>query len=250
MISRAVMRGPCDPGEYLARAGLRRTPVILAPDNPDHGLATTGALPLMTAATVAEIDLTLPRDLRRAGLHQKWRNQLKRGEAEARKLSLRISRQNMPPDPAHWLIQADLALQRQRRFRNWPVALILAYGRENPGQAKLFTVFQGRTPLAAMLFLRHGTGATYLIGHTTPAGRRICAHNLLLWQASNWLAEKGCQRLDLGLLDTESAPGLARFKLGAGARARPLGGTWLWWSPMARALRPLVYGQGKTRMIK
>jgi hypothetical protein len=32
--------------------------------------------------------------------------------------------------------------------------------------------------------------------------------------------------LDLGTLDTQNAPGLARFKLGSGATAQLLGGTW------------------------
>jgi hypothetical protein len=33
--------------------------------------------------------------------------------------------------------------------------------------------------------------------------------------------------LDLGTVDTENAPGLARFKIGSGAQIRSLGGTWL-----------------------
>jgi len=110
----------------------------------------------------------------------------------------------------------------------------------NPGQAKLFTAFDGRDPVAQMLFLRHGGGATYHIGHTTGRGRALSAHNLLLWNAMCWLAAKGHRRLDLGLISTDKAAGLARFKLATGATARALGGTWLWWPPLGRALRPLA----------
>jgi hypothetical protein len=49
---------------------------------------------------------------------------------------------------------------------------------------------------------------------------------ILLWQAAVWLAGQGTRTLDLGAVDTVSAAGVARFKLGTGATARPLGGTW------------------------
>ena len=88
--------------------------------------------------------------------------------------------------------------------------------------------------------LRPLTQKDPLFGHTTAAGRAVSAHTLLLWQAADWLASKGHDRLDLGLINTEDAPGLARFKLGAGACARPLGGTWIWWPPLGRTLRPLA----------
>jgi hypothetical protein len=56
-----------------------------------------------------------------------------------------------------------------------------------------------------------------------------------------WLASKGVATLELGQVDTEKAAGLARFKLGAGATLRPLGGSWLWWPPLGKLLSPLKY---------
>lgn len=81
--------------------------------------------------------------------------------------------------------------------------------------------------LAYLLFLLHGTTATYHVGWAAPAARRTHAHTLLMWQATTYLHQRGLTRLDLGTLDTEAAPGLARFKLGTGATARPLGATLL-----------------------
>lgn len=81
-----------------------------------------------------------------------------------------------------------------------------------------------------MLFLRHGRGATYHIGHICPEGKSLCAHNLLLWQAANWLAACGHDWLDLGPLYA-AAPGLWRFKLRTGARVQKTGGSWLYWRP-------------------
>ena len=68
----------------------------------------------------------------------------------------------------------------------------------------------------------------------------MSAHNLLMWRAALWLARQGHRRLDLGPIDTANAPGLARFKLGIGAHARRLGGTWGWWPPLGSLLGPLA----------
>jgi len=239
-----LVRGSIPSAPHLAdsliSAGLRRTPILISPDHPAPELAHIGAVALVSPASVAEIDLRLPVETRRAALHQKWRNRLTVVDSRLRANALRLTRQNMPIDPNHWLLQAEAQQQRRRGYQSWPASLTLAYAAENPGQAKLFTVFQGRDPIAAMLFLRHGRGASYHIGHTTARGRAASAHTLLLWHAANWLAAKGHDRLDLGLINTEDSPGLARFKLGAGAHARALGGTWIWWPPLGRALRPLA----------
>ncbi len=208
-------------------------PVLLNPDFVDPDLSQIGALPLVSSTTCAELDLT--GDLR-GRLRQKWRNRLKRAEQHR----LRVTRQNMPPDPRHWLLAEDATGQRQHRYRNWPTTLTCAYAETNPGHAKLFTAFADKSPIAGLLLLRHGSVATYHIAHTTAQGRHLSAQNLLLWHAMIWAARKGIQRLDLGLISTEDAPGLARFKLGTGAQMRRLGGTWIWWPPLGRTLRPLA----------
>ena len=236
LVSQAALPTPQKLIHRAQEAGLHRHLILLSPDQPMPQLAGIGAVPVMTPATVVGIDLTPTRDARRATLHQKWRNRLVHGEQQR----LRITRQNMPLKPGHWLMLAEAAQQRRLRYRTWPEALTLAYGRETPGASKLFTAFEGHDPVAAMLFLRHGARATYHISHITTRGRALSAHNLLLWQAADWLACKGHQRLDLGLINTQSTPGLARFKLGAGARAHVLGGTWALWPPLGRTLQSLA----------
>lgn len=235
MLSRVqVPTGP-DDLEQL-RIALGRGPVILSPDAPCPELAGYGLVPLMTPATLGELDLTGPEQTRRARLHPKWRNRLRQAEQSP----LRVTRCAFPADPGHWLLRADTLQQRRRGYRTWPEALTLAYAAQAPEQAQLFTAQVGNRIVAAMLFLRHGAIATYHIGHTNTEGRALSAHTLLLWTAACWLAEQGHLRLDLGLIDTQRAPGLARFKLGAGATPRRLGGTWGWWPPLGRALAPLA----------
>jgi lipid II:glycine glycyltransferase (peptidoglycan interpeptide bridge formation enzyme) len=76
-----------------------------------------------------------------------------------------------------------------------------------------------------MLFLLHSPWASYHIGWSGAEGRRTNAHALLLWQAMLRLREEGFTTLDLGDVNTEDAPGLARFKIGTGALVAPLGAT-------------------------
>jgi lipid II:glycine glycyltransferase (peptidoglycan interpeptide bridge formation enzyme) len=194
-----------------------------------------GAVPLVSPSVLAIVDLQPDEDQLRARLHQKWRNRLRHAERQ----NLRVKRQNMPMDPTHWLLDADENQQRQRRYRGWPRALPLAFVRENPGAAKLFTAFWGREPVAAMLILRHGSTATYHIGHSRASGRIVSAHNVLMWSAMLWAKSKGLERFELGTLNTEDAPGLARFKLGTGAQPQTLGSTWLFWRPLRPFARPL-----------
>ncbi len=236
MINRADLSKPARLLEILQEEGLKRTPILLSPESPTPELARLGALPLMTPASVAQLDLDIPADMQRARLHQKWRNRL----VQAENAGLKITRQNMPIDASHWLLQADAKLQQKRGYRSWPVPLTLAYAEANPGKAKLFQAFDGTDCVAGILVLTHGQSATYHIAHSLPRGKALNANNLLLWSALHWLRQKGIKRLDLGLINTEDAEGLARFKLGTGAEICKLGGTWLYWPPLGRRLAPLA----------
>lgn len=236
MVNRARLHKPARLLEILQEEGLRRTPVILSPEQPTPDLGRLGALPLMTPASVGILDILPDREARRAGLEQKWRNRLHHAESQP----LRITRQNMPITQDHWLLQADAAQQKSRRYRSWPQPLTLAYTEANRGCAKLFEAHDGRDVVAGILILTHGDSATYHVAHSTDHGKRLSAHNLLMWSAMDWLAAKGIQDLDLGVINTEDAAGLARFKLGTGARLEKLGGTWIYWPPLGRRLAPLA----------
>ena len=236
MINRADLKKPARLLEILQEEGLRRTPVVLSPERPTPDLGRLGALPLMTPASIARLDLSGTSQDRRARLRQKWRNRLNAAEAAP----LRVTRQNMPIENDHWLLRADTAQQKQRLYSSWPHSLTLAYAQENPGAAKLFQAFEGRDVVAAILVLTHGDSATYHISHSFVRGRQLGAHNLLMWSSMEWLAAKGISSFDLGVVNTEDASGLARFKLGTGANVQRLGGTWVFWPPFGRRIAPLA----------
>lgn len=185
-------------------------------------LRAAGFLRLNRPRQVAELALTGDPADWRARMAGKWRNRLVHAESQG----LMVRRKALPPDPGHWLFAREAEQQQTRRYRGLPPALIAAIAAEDARAAQLFTADRAGRPVAAMLFLWHGSGATYQIGWTGPDGRRLSAHNLLLWSAMQWLAARGVQRLDLGGVEADT-PGLARFKLGSGAVARQMGGTWL-----------------------
>ena len=234
MVSRARFRKPQRLLEMLQEQGLRKSLILLSPDHPVPELAQLGAVPIVSPAQVAMLDLGVSTETLRAGLHQKWRNRLGHGESQV----LNLTCEHLPQDPDHWLLQKDRVQQSQRGYKSWPAELVLAYARENPGQARVFSAFEGADRVAAILVFLHGKAATYHIGVTTDRGRQVSAHNLLLWNAITWLRENGIRQFDLGTFNTEDAPGLARFKLGTGAHTHVLGGTWAWWPPMGRMLSP------------
>lgn len=208
-----------------------RGPVILSPDDPGPGLKEIGAVRVAAPVQMASLTLSADPDRMLAAMHGKWRNRLRHGQRQG----LKVSATHMPPDPAHWLLQADVDQARVRGYRNWPIALTCAWVRANPRSSLLLEARDRDGVVAGMLFLRHGDGATYHIGVSTPRGQACSAHNLLLWDAMCRLGAKGVRELDLGRLHA-AHPGLNRFKLGSGATVRCLGGSWIWWRPLAQVL--------------
>ena len=205
---------------------LRGLVLIQASDaGQDAQLRSRGAIPLLTPQYRAVMALCPDADRRLALQHQKWRNRLRHGQRQG----LEITHAPLPRDPDHWLLAAEAAQQHARGYRALPAEFALHWP-----QGRLFIARREAGIVAAQLFLLHPPGASYHIGWSNDAGRAASAHNLLLWQAGRWLAARGITRLDLGPLD-ETAPGLTRFKLGAGASALPGGHTWL----ASRILAPL-----------
>lgn len=175
---------------------------------------------IISAAHLAEVDL---RGELCAAMHPKWRNRL----VKAQSAPLTLQHDSFDSDRHGWLLLAERAQQKARGYRALPAAITLAYAAAHPTQVRVITACDGPTPVAAMLFLCHGPVATYHMGWSGPRGRAMGAHNLILHAAMAWLADQGHVRLDLGTVDTQTNPGLARFKIGAGARLRATGGTWL-----------------------
>ncbi len=175
-------------------------------------------LPIMTPATLAYLPIHPPD---RGAMHSKWRNRLLMAE----NAGVTISRLPNQIEKLEWLLQADRVQQKARGYRALPGSFTAAWLANDTSNALTLTAGRNNRPIAAMMFLLHGNTATYHIGWSDDQGRAANAHNLLLWQAAKRLAAKGVRKVDLGTLDTVNTPGLARFKLGSGAKPCRLGPT-------------------------
>jgi len=210
---------PTDRVEALADA---RIHLLNADSADDVVLRSAGYRQIMTPTWVAGLALHRDPDRQMAQARVKWRN-------AARQLARRGMRIKQPVVDAqllNWLLSVDALNQRRKKFRALPAALTRGLVGDGTG-AHVLTAQQGNSVHAAMLFLRHGTTVTYHIGWTDARGRAASAHHALIIHAANWFAQRGAVQMDLGTVDTVGAPGLARFKIGSGAKVRALGGTWL-----------------------
>lgn len=192
-----------------------------APENEATHLRRARLRRVMTPYTTAVLDLAEPTDRLRAALHQKWRNRL----VAAEKAGLMITRADRRPERYLWLLEQEAKQQRARRYAALPPALVPAW-QQAGGDLRVLTATQGSETIAAMLFLIHGDRATYHIGWSSEAGKKSSANNLILWKALGKLRKAGVRELDLGGLNTQDVPGIARFKLGTGAEVKTLCGTW------------------------
>lgn len=238
LISRGpVARDPGDLDDWLDRWQHWHDgrPLLLNAENmAAETLRGAGFWPLITPATVGLVPLSARGTMRKA-LQQKWRNRLVRGEHA----DLRVTRHAL--SPGHWLLEAERIQARTKRYRGMPPSMFATFARTNPGKAVVFEARHNGKTVAGALMLRHGAMATWQIGFSKPLGRKLNAMNVVLFEAMGWLADQGHQVLDLGAINKVDAPGLAHFKLGTGAIAHQLSGTWLHMGPLAPIARRLPH---------
>jgi hypothetical protein len=183
---------------------------------PEDAVAGFGLVPLLTGRFHAVWDLHPTPEALQKGLERRWAGRL----AAAGRAGVQVARGH--GDTLDWLIQEEAAQRRRMGYRGLPPDFPRCLP---PASLRIWHWAQGGGIGAAMAFVRHGAAATYHTGWAGPAARRCGVHQVMLWQAALALRGEGVRWLDLGMVDTEAAPGLAHFKLGTGAEARHLGAT-------------------------
>lgn len=203
--------------------GMIITPEGALDDFSDGGLKAAGYKRIMGGYHTVMLDLTPDEDALRAALNGKWRNRLKAAE----KADIVISPFGKKPEKYAWLIAKEEAQQKTSGYQALPSALVQHY-HESAGKGGVigFSAQKGADRLGGMLFLRHGDNATYHIGWASEAGKEANVHNLLLWHALKGLKKAGVTTLDLGGVNTDFNPGIARFKIGTGGKVLSLSGSW------------------------
>lgn len=179
---------------------------------------------VMTGYSTVMVDLRQPAEVLRAGLDGKWRNRLHRAQAQPQlKVFFQPSRAQLQD-----LLEQEAQQRKTKGFFGLPTEFVSAYvaAHDKPAQAfRVAWVEHQRKPMAAMLFLLHGSVATYHVGWANDMGREANAHNLLLWRAMQELPACDIEWLDLGGVNTRDLAGISRFKLGVGGQVLTLPGT-------------------------
>lgn len=196
--------------------------VLITPEEGD-GLEGSKFKRIYTGAHTVLLDLTPDEQVIRKGFNGKWRNRLKAAEKE----DVTVSRLGRHPKKFAWLLGKDEALMRSIGHRSSNMALVPAYYIAAGKKSVLaFEAKAGAERIGGMLFLIHGQGATYHIGWSNDDGKARSVHNLIMWRAIGELKKLGVATLDLGGVDTDLTPGIARFKLGLGGRVVSTAGSW------------------------
>jgi hypothetical protein len=166
------------------------------------------------------IDLSAPLEALRGGLRPRRRSQLSQAERSGVEVMF-----GADDGQFEWLYDRHASHMAEHGYRGPSPALLRALRTNAPEdqQPRLMIAQDNGAPIAAILVCLHGSSATYLVGWSGDAGRRLRAHDLLLWRAIEHLKSAGIRWLDLGGINAE-APGLAQFKRGLGGEAVTLVG--------------------------
>lgn len=206
--------------------------VLWMPESESHETMKAGKKKrVMTGYHTVMMDLTQSEEALLNAQDGKWRNRLR--AAQKAELSVTHGGKAPPFSKYSWLLEKEIEQSARIGYAALTPALVPAFQAAAPsGKADNLHYIQatspplGTEPVGAMLFLLHGSSATYHIGWASEEGKSKNVHNLLLWEAMTALKKRGIRWLDLGGVSDDSA-GLKRFKLGTGGDVRSLAGTYL-----------------------
>jgi hypothetical protein len=189
--------------DMLVDAGFRR--------RPDPGYRSAG------------LDLSESLEVIRRRLHGKWRNALHKAERAGLDIDDDSAAENFT-----WLMHRYRLDKRLRGYRGPSPTLVREIWRAGLARQEglLLTARHGGERIAGVLIFRHGLGATYLVSWSGAEGRRLSAHNLMLWRAIERLKNSGVRWFDLGGLNPEHAAGVTAFKRRMGGEEYELVGSY------------------------
>jgi hypothetical protein len=198
---------------------------FMMPDLPESEtapiLAGSRKRPMTTGYATAWLDLAPEPEASMANMRGNWRNALRK--ALAAPPVLRFSSR---PADIDGFTKVYLEDRKIHRYSGPSARLVRCLSEAFGRDVRLYRAMEHGETVASSLFLRHGRSATYYLSWTTERGRALNAAHFILWEAIRTLLDDGVHWLDLGGLDAR-APGLARFKMGLGARCETFSGTWL-----------------------
>lgn len=203
--------------QFPARFGRKRR---IIPET-DLDLTSLGLKKSNKGYETLSIDLRKDLETLRANLKKNWRGALQKAEKSHITIEWDASGEHFP-----WLIQ-NYAVDRETKGYDGPsVKLIraLATTMLPRGEMLIGRAILNGQPIAGIMIICHGRGATYQLGFSNTAGRQHNAHHILLWHAIERLKNNGITDFDLGGTNDETAKGIKKFKQGMGGKAIQLSG--------------------------
>lgn len=196
--------------------------LIMPEDSDVAPLKDAGLKHFITPYHTAVWDLTPPIDALKANMDGKWRNRLQKSEVSGLTITHTQKIEKM-----QWLLDKEQEKSVSVGYKTLPASALAIYHMNcsNKGLCA-FTAQKRHEKVAGVLFVIHGTHATYHTAWSSEVGKKSHAHNALLWHAAKHLKAKGITCIDMGGLSND-APGIMHFKRGTGAVPKSLAGTWV-----------------------
>ncbi len=195
------------------------------PDTPANrrNLRHTGFVRRQRGYASIWLDLTPSEAELRQALKPNWRNKLRQAERHGVTITADDS-----PKHLDWLLERYAQDRAERGYTGPSPAMIRALLRHGAGNRTIRTLIASHAGkrIAGILLVCHGRSATYFVGYSGSEGRRLRAHNLLLWHAACQLKREGMLWFDLGGINDAGAAGVARFKEGLGGEPFALVGVY------------------------
>lgn len=207
-----------------------RSFTIITPEEDTKVLSEGGRRQIYTGYTTIIIDLTKSEEELWEMLKSKNKNKIRKAE----KNNLKINMSDHQHQHMDFILGKEQQQQQSAQYNGLPPDFTVSYAKlssKNDGVVSFFAYKADAKPhdlpVAGAVCLRHGCGATYHIGWNGSEGRSLQAMNYILWQMIKNLKEMNVKFLDLGGINTDQAPDLARFKLSFGGSIKFLPGSFL-----------------------
>jgi lipid II:glycine glycyltransferase (peptidoglycan interpeptide bridge formation enzyme) len=217
----AVLRLLRQRWRFARRGLLLIAPALPLDDASDALLRAAGFIHRRTGGWgSSQIDLEPAAEVIRASFSSKWRNPLNSAIRAGVEVRLRKN-----PDAFEWMLERHVDNMAAKGFEGPTPRFVRAMVAASPDTFWVLQAFLANEPVSALMGACLGAHAENFLGWTNDTGRRVGAHNLLIWHAILEMKAAGSRVLDLGGFTTRDKYGA--YKRGLRGREYRLCGEWL-----------------------
>ena len=185
-------------------------------DEIEKSLKSVNLNRVLSGTETSWLQLTLTQEQLRQNLSKSWQRDIKQAKKHDIQIDFNGSLNDILTHHTQHKTSKEYHADNVEIYKDMPVEKL----------AVVNAIEEGKI-IASALFIFHGNSATYQIGWASEAARKSNAQKVLMWQSILYLKEKNIKWLDLGAMDSKSAPGVAKFKQGMGGDAFILCGTYI-----------------------